>query len=242
MVNAEEPHIRNGILATLETPDLERLLPALEAVELERETLLYEAGGKIEQIYFPHNCVISLVAIMQDGRIAETGTLGREGYTGSEALLGSDDIATSRCLVQVSGMASRMPLTTLRRLAEERSEARRLLLAYNRALFAQVLQSVACNAMHNIEERCARWLLMTHDRAEADSFGLTQEFLAEMLGVRRASVNLVGRSFQRAGLIHYSRGCITVLDRPGLESVSCECYRTIRQVFEQFLPDPVSKN
>lgn len=241
-MRAEEPHTRNGILAALHPKDLARLRPDLEVVELERETLLYEAGGLIEQIYFPHNSVVSLVALMQDGRIAETGTLGREGFTGSEALLGNDNTATSRCLVQVSGMASRLPLATLRRLIEERSPARKLLMAYNRALFAQVLQSVACNAMHSIEERCARWLLMTHDRAEADSFDLTQEFLAEMLGVRRASVNLVDRSFQKAGLISYRRGVITILDRAGLESISCECYGVIRRVFEQQLEPPSRKN
>jgi CRP-like cAMP-binding protein len=198
--------------------------------------LLYEAGGRIDQIYFPHNAVISLVAMMQDGRIAETGTLGREGFTGSETMLGNDNTATGRCIVQVPGKASRLPLITLRAFADKRPQARNVLMAYTRALFAQVLQSVACNAMHSVEERCARWLLMTHDRAEDNSFVLTQEFLAEMLGVRRASVNLVSRSFQKAGLIRYSRGMITIVDRPGLESVSCECYGIVRRVFTQLLP------
>jgi hypothetical protein len=123
---------------------LERLRPSLEVVQLEHETLLYEAGGRVDQIYFPHNAVISLVAMMRDGRIAETGTLGREGFTGSETMLGNDDTATGRCMVQVPGKASRLPLGTLRAFVDERREARNLLMAYTRALFAQVLQSVAC--------------------------------------------------------------------------------------------------
>lgn len=124
---------------------------------------------------------------------------------------------------------------------DERLHARQLFLAYTRALFAQILQSVACNATHSVEHRCARWLLMTHDRAEADTFELTQEFLAVMLSVRRASVNQVGNMFQKAGLIRYSRGKITILDRAGLEAASCECYGIIRRVFEQLLPYPQVK-
>jgi len=235
-MNAEDAHTRNGLLAALPAEDLEQLRPILQVVGLKHEMVLYEAGGRIDQVYFPHNAVVSLVAKMQDGRLAETGTLGREGFTGSETMLGNDNTATSRCIVQVPGRASRLALADLRAFVEERPSVRNLLMAYTRALFAQVLQSVACNAMHNVEERCARWLLMTHDRAETDSFVLTQEFLAEMLGVRRASVNLVGRAFQRAGLIRYTRGTITILDRAGLESVSCECYAIIQRVFAQLLP------
>src|SRR5262249_12624129 len=142
----------------------------------------------------------------------------------------------------VAGSASRLPSGALRALIATRPHARHLLMAYTQALFAQVLQSVACNATHNVEERSARWLLMTHDRAETDSFELTQEFLAEMLGVRRTSVNLVSRAFQKAGIIRYSRGVITILDRPGLESISCECYSRVRAVFEHLLPRPGLKH
>jgi CRP-like cAMP-binding protein len=181
------------------------------------------------------------VAVMRDGRVAETGTVGREGFTGSETILGNDNTANSDCLVQVTGAASKMPLSCLRAFLDERPHARQLLLAYTRALFAQVLQSVACNATHSVEERCARWLLMTHDRAATDTFELTQEFLAVMLSVRRASVNIVGNAFQKAGLIRYSRGKITILDRAGLEAASCECYSRIRRVFEQLLPYPQQK-
>src|SRR5262249_51857789 len=185
---------------------------------LELKTVLYEAGGPVDQIYFPHNAVVSLVAVMRDGRGAGTGTGGREGFPGSATILGNDDTAKNPRLVQVAGGAPPMPPGPLRAFLEEHPHARKLLLAYTRALFAQVLQSVACNATHSVEERCARWLLMTHDRAATDTFELTQEFLAVMLSVRRASVNIVGNAFQKAGLIRYSRGKITILDRAGLEA------------------------
>jgi len=179
---------------------------------------------------------------MRDGRMAETGTLGREDFTGSEIMLSHDCTSNSHCVCQVAGTASRLPSTTLRAFVEKRPHARKLLLAYTRALFSQVLQSVACNATHSVEERCARWLLMTHDRAETDSFELTQEFLAEMLGVRRSSVNLASSAFQKDGLIRYSRGVITILNRTGLESVSCECYGLVRGIFKKLLPDPALKH
>jgi CRP-like cAMP-binding protein len=240
-MSLDDLHGRNGLLAALDSDEWEILAPALEVLELERKTVLHEAGKIVEHIYFPHNAVASLVAVMRDGRVTETGTVGREGFTGSETILGNDDTANSRCLVQVTGKASKVPLSTLRAFLDEQPHARQLLLAYTRALFAQVLQSVACNATHGVEQRCARWLLMTHDRAEADTFELTQEFLAVMLSVRRASVNLVGNKFQKAGLIRYSRGKITILDRAGLEAASCECYGIIRRVFAQLLPYPQVK-
>jgi CRP-like cAMP-binding protein len=208
-------------------------------VRLDRGTRLYEAGTKIECVYFPNDCVISLVAVLRDGRIAETGTIGREGFTGSEAIISQDDTSTSRCLAQVSGTAAKVPVKILAAMASDRAPVRELLMAYVNALFAQVLQSVACNASHSVEERCARWMLMTHDRAGTDTFDLTQEFLAEMLGVRRASVNLVSRTFQDTGIIRYSRGRITVLDRAGLEAAACECYGVIERRFARLMPQVV---
>jgi CRP-like cAMP-binding protein len=238
----DDLHGRNGLLAALDSDESEYLRPTLDVLQLERGAVLYEVGQPVEHVYFPHNAVVSLLAVMRDGRVAETGTIGREGFTGSETILGNDDRANSRCLVQVAGMASRVPLSTLRALVNERPHARQMLLAYTRALFAQVLQSVACNATHNVEQRCARWLLMTHDRAEADTFDLTQEFLAVMLSVRRASVNVIGKTFQKRGLIRYSRGKITILDRASLEAASCECYGIVRRVFAQLLPYPQLKH
>ena len=149
-------HGHNGLLAALDRDDWEFLRPFLEVAELKRGTVLYEAGDPVETIYFPHNAIVSLVAVMNDGRVAETGTIGREGFTGSETILGNIDAANSRCLVQVAGTASKVPLSTLRNFLDEQPHARKLLMAYTRALFAQVLQSVACNATHTVEERCAR--------------------------------------------------------------------------------------
>src|SRR6266508_1858925 len=152
-MSPDDPHGRNGLLAALDSDEWEHLRPALDVVELERGAVLCEAGKAVEQIYFPHSAVVSLVAVMRDGRVAETGTVGREGFTGSETILGNDDRANSRCLVQVAGTASKMPLSRLRAFLDERPHARQLLLAYTRALFAQVLQSVACNATHSVEKR-----------------------------------------------------------------------------------------
>lgn len=225
---------QNHLLAALESGELEKLQP--EVVELPLGAPIYEAGQPVEALYFPHNALMSLVAVMGDGRIAETGTVGREGYTGSEAVFADDNTATSRCLVQIAGNASKVPLSTVRGMLGEQQNLRGLLAAYAKAFLAQVLQSVACNATHTVEQRCARWLLMTQDRAEADTFVLTQEFLAVMLGVRRASVNSVSHSFQETGLIRYSRGKITILDRAGLAAASCECYEVVKRVFEQVLP------
>jgi CRP-like cAMP-binding protein len=178
---------------------------------------------------------------MGDGRIAETGTVGREGFTGCDTLLGNDSTSTSRLIVQVPGWASRTQRAALRELMETSPHAAELLGAYTKAFIGQLLQSVACNASHSVEERCARWLLMTHDRADSDSFQLTQELLAVMLGVRRASVGRVSSAFQQSGLIRYRRGVITVANRSGLESVSCECYSIVRRVYQQLLPRPGTK-
>jgi len=231
---------QNHLLAALESRQQEKLQP--EVVEFARGAVIYEMGQPVQELYFPHNALVSLVSVMRDGRIAETGTVGREGYTGSEAVFADDDKATSRCLVQIAGKASKVPLGIVRGMLRDEHNLRDLLAAYAKAFLAQVLQSVACNATHSVEQRCARWLLMTHDRAEADTFELTQEFLAVMLGVRRASVNSVGSAFQKAGLIRYSRGRITILDRVGLAAASCECYDVVRRVFEQLLPYQEQQN
>ena len=162
-------------------------------------------------------------------------TVGNEGAVGAGALL-DDNTATGRYLVQLPGSALAIEPAKLRIALEESPSLRALLAAYARAFVGQVMQSVACNAVHSAEERCARWLLMTHDRSGGDTFALTQEFLAQMLGVHRPTVTIVARTLQRAGLIRYSRGSITVLDRAGLEEAACECYHLIRRRYERLLP------
>ncbi|MDE2581389.1 MAG: Crp/Fnr family transcriptional regulator [Rhodospirillales bacterium] len=219
-------------------PALERdaLAAHLEHVDLVPHSTLTEPGKPLVYAYFPHASVACLMAEMQRG-IAATATVGPEGMIGFETLLGAR-VATQWVRVQVGGSASRLPIETLGMLARAHPRLNHLLLGYVRYLFAQVLQSVACNARHTLMERCARWLLMTQDRAGTPKFALTQELLAEMLGSHRPSVTMVARDMQAAGLISYSRGMIKITDRPGLERASCECYRTVRTALEEILFRP----
>lgn len=228
-------HKKNGVLDALLPEDLEQLRDSLSVIKFERGAALYNPGDLIRQIYFPHDAVLSLLTVMKDGRKAETATLGCEGLAGVEIVLDSNDLATHLCLVQVSGVCSCSPAEPIRRLVRQSPHALSLFAAFNRALFVEIMQSVACNALHNVEQRAARWMLMTQDRARSDSFMLTQEFLAEMLGVRRATVNIVSNSLQQQGVISYHRGLITITNRQELERISCECYSVVREIFEQVL-------
>jgi CRP-like cAMP-binding protein len=223
---------RNRMLAALPAEDQRRLAPFLTEVPMRRLQILTDEGAPIEHIYFPHNGVVSLVVTMRGGQAAETTTIGPEGFVGFGAVLGRGR-AYARNIVQVSGTAARIDAARFTAAMESQPHLRQLVQRYLGAFIAQVLRSAACNALHSIEARAARWLLMAHDRAGVDSFDLTQEFFAEMLGVRRASVNLVSRRLQRAGLTESSRGQIRIIDRPGLEEVSCECYQAMREVLDE---------
>jgi CRP-like cAMP-binding protein len=216
--------------------DLARLMPHLEVVPLSPRAVLVEPRSRLKFAYFPHAGVICLMAVMRKGA-AETATVGPEGFIGFEPLLGGD-IASQRVLVQVGGTASRLRTETLLAAAQRSAPLRALLLRYVRYFLVQVLQSVACNAQHPVHQRCARWLLMAHDRAGTDSFNLTHEFLAEMLGIQRPSLTIAARKLQRAGLIRYSRGVITITDRKGLEGAACECYAIVRTALEDMLARP----
>ncbi len=226
---------KNRILAALPEADFARLMPYLEPSPLHAKAVLFDVGESFTQLYFPHSGVVSLVTVMEDGTTAETAMVGREGMVGLSALV-SDSGLTSRHTVQIPGVASCIDFSRFRRIMRESAALRPVLSAYAQALFSQVLQSVACNSLHGLRQRCSRWLLMAHDRGPGDTFPLTHEAMAEMLGVRRASVTLVARTLQKAGLIHYRHGILTVLDRRGLEAASCECYRTVRRIFERLLP------
>jgi CRP-like cAMP-binding protein len=228
-------HRINRLLAALPSEEFKRLLPSLEVVSLARGDMMIEPDQPIRFVWFPHFGVVSVVTPLEDGTEVEAATIGREGVVGCELLTGGDS-GISRTFVQVSGEASRIEFAQMRRRQRESRPLADLLDRYARALFKQVMQSVACNGQHSVEERCCRWLLMAHDRAGSDSFDLTQEFLSDMLGVRRASVTVVARTLQTAGLIRYSRGTITVVDRQGLEEGSCECYRAVRDTYERLLP------
>jgi CRP-like cAMP-binding protein len=226
----DDRHRANRLIAAMDDHVRRRLAPHLEVFPLVPHTVLAESGALLDYAYFPHAGVICLMAALRKGG-AETATVGPEGFIGFETLLGTR-AASQRVLVQVAGTASRVPIGILSDLAKESASLRELLLSYVRYFMIQVLQSVACNGLHSVRERCARWLLMAHDRAGTDSFQLTQEFLAEMLGIQRPSVTIVARTLQKAGLIRYSRGLIAITDRSGLEQAACECYEMVRKAMD----------
>jgi CRP-like cAMP-binding protein len=228
-------HRANRLLAALSTTDFERLSKHMEIVPLAHREVLSEAGGEVSHAYFPHAGAICTVAVMAETGAAETAAIGPEGVAGVEAVLGAHTTAC-RIIVQVSGTATRIPVRHLRALLDQSSAFRAIVYRYVRARFAQLAQSVACNGLHAVEERCARWLLMAHDRARRDTFDLTQDFLAEMLGVHRPSVTIVAHNMQAAGLIRYSRGVLTVTNRKGLEQASCECYDIVKHAFDELSP------
>ncbi len=225
---------RNRLLAALPEPRLQRLLPALEAVELTWKRPLYEAHAPIRFVHFPLTGVTSLVTAMKDGAVVELATIGNEGLVGLPAFLGVE-VSPMTAFVQVPGAALRMRAEVLQEEVRNGGALSEILRRYTQAFFVQLAQSSACNRRHSIDERCARWLLMTHDRVEADEFLLTQEFLSQMLGVRRATVTVAAGLLQKAGLISYRRGRITVLDRGGLEEAACECYRIIKKEYDRLL-------
>ena len=225
---------RNRLLQMLPATEYERLLSQTETVCLPVKTVLYEAGEPITHVYFPQSGVISLVNVMSDGGVVEVGTVGNEGMAGLPVFLGAASSPT-KAFSQVEGSAKRIEAPAFRHAIDEREELRTVLQRYTQALMSQMAQSVACNRLHTVEERLARWLLMTHDRAGTDQLALTQEFLSDMLGVRRAGVTVAAGALQKAGLISYRRGKITVLDRLGLEEASCECYRIVKSHFDRLL-------
>jgi CRP-like cAMP-binding protein len=196
---------------------------------------VYEADQPITHVYFVCDGIISMVSQMQEGTV-EVGTVGREGMSGLPVVLGATTMPT-RAFVQVEGDALRMSAEDLRASMQDLPQLRRILLRYALGLFDQAAQHAACNRLHTLEERCARWLLMTHDRVDGDVLRLKQQFLAEMLGVHRPAVTIAAGALQRAGMIRYSRGKITVVDRAALEAASCECYAIITRRVEALLAD-----
>jgi CRP-like cAMP-binding protein len=225
-------------MLALEAGERERLLAVTTPVSLESKQILLFPGGRIDTVYFPENAVVSLLQIMGDGATFEVANIGNEGIVGLPAFLGVDTLGSQECYqVEVPGLARAMDVATFVKAAG-REPLRRLVERSIQAQFTQVAQRMACVALHSIPERCSRWLLLTHDRVGDRDFPLTQEFLAQMLGVRRASVSAAAGALQKAGLISYSRGRVTILDREGLENAACECYRIIRSEYERLLPIP----
>lgn len=225
----------NWLLAALEPADFRLLEPHLEKIDLSPGQVLVETGEVVRHAYFPHDAMISLVTILEDGGVVEMAVFGREGVTGFVGALTTRE-ALGRYLVQLPGSASRMPIEPLQEAFDTRPTVRQLFIRYSEALLAQTFQIVACNAVHGVEARCCRWILTSHDRVGRDELPLTHEFLAEMLGVQRPTVSLVLRTLQTAGLITQRRGGITVVDRGGLEETACECYGKIRRSLARILP------
>ena len=216
----------NKLLASLPREDFDRLLPHLSTVSLQQGTVLFEAGDEVDQIYFPHDGMLSLLAVLRDGKAIETATVGREGVVGAMAGLGLYK-SLVRVVVQMPLACSKIAATHFRTAAAASDAIRNLCIRYNEVLLSQARVTAACNALHPIEARFCRWLLQSADRSASDTVALTQEFLAEMLGVRRTSVTEVASKVQNAGVITYSRGVIRILDRPALMRMSCECYETL---------------
>jgi CRP-like cAMP-binding protein len=220
-------HERNRLLRALPAEAYERLLPHLEPINLATGQELWRADEPIHAVYFPRTCVTSLLTPLADERAVESATVGWEGLVGVPVVLGAPTTHTE-ALAQIAGAAARVDAGHFRAWLAAADGASALLLRYAQVLLEQTAQSVACNRKHAMEERCARWLLATRDRVGGDSFVLTHEFLAAMLGVRRASVTVAAGILQQAGLIEYRRGRVTILDAERLEEASCECYRVVR--------------
>jgi CRP-like cAMP-binding protein len=229
--------LKNNLLASLAPDDFSLVSGRLTQVDLEKGRLLYDPGDRVDTIYFPHDCVISLMTLMESGAAIESATIGREGGLGMLAAL-SPRFSLSRAIVQVPGRASRIGAEAMSDAVGRSPALRTLIDKHNDALFGHAIQSVACNALHSVEARFCRWLLSCRDRIDSDTVSLTQEFLADMLGVQRTTVTAVAGALQNKGLIRYRRGVVDILDRPGLEAMACECYGAVRRIYETLLPDP----
>ncbi len=224
----------NMLLNTLPTKTFAAIEPHLKTVELVHGEVLGEAGNSITRVYFPHSGVISLVVELSVGDMIETAMVGRDGALNiSSALDGK--VSLNKAIVQLAGAASTIDVDQLRKIVREFDAFRSLLIRHEQVLFAQSQQSAACNASHSVEARMCRWLLRMRDLAAAADLMLTQEFLAQMLGVRRPSVSLVANTLQKAGLIKYRRGNIRLLDVAGLNDGSCECYGTVKAHYDRML-------
>jgi len=230
----QQSAVRNRLLAALPPEILTEFLPKLHRVSLALRQTLAAPGQPIEAVYFIESGWTSMVAHMDEGTQAEVGLIGREGLVGASVVAGVGT-AFVEAYMQAPGEALQIETKAFQRELDTHPLLLRRLLRYNEAMHAQVMQTAACNGRHSLEQRLARWILMAHDRADDDELPLTQEFMALMLCVQRPSVTLVARTLQQANLIRYTQGRVTVTDRDGLEATACDCYRTVRERFDQIL-------
>ncbi len=228
---------RNLILTSLSRAQRDRIIASSERVTLKRHMVLFDLDKPITSVYFLEEGVASLVNIFSDGSAVESATIGHEGMVGLPVFLGATTMS-AQAFMQVPGSGYRLSTADFQGELEREPELRHSLNRYTQALITLLSQTSACNRRHSIEERCARWLLLTHDRVSGDSFDLTQKFLSIMLGVRRATVTVAAGMLRKAGLIRNDRGVITVLDRAGLEAASCECYAIVRNEFARLQGGP----
>jgi CRP-like cAMP-binding protein len=224
---------RNLLLDALDDDALEAVAEVASYAPYDVRDVIYEIGEPVEMVLFPTDGVFSLVTVMDDGRSVEVGTVGREGFVGVPVLLEGSFTSEHMAFCQLPGEAVQIRVPDFQSLLGEVPTLRSMLHRYTLALLAQIAQASACNRLHRLEHRCARWLLMTHDRVYSDEFPLTQEFLGQMLGVPSGEVTAAQEALAAAGLISYMRGSVTVLDRPGLERQACECYDLIRAEHER---------
>jgi CRP-like cAMP-binding protein len=224
----------NYLLASLAATDFNVLAPHLRTVELHQGTVLFEVGDETTRVYFPHIGVISLVVSLATGEMIETGMVGRDSLVGGSSAL-DGKISLNKGIVQIAGAASVLKLEHLRSLADASIAFRTMLIRHEQLILVQAQQSAACNISHTLEARLARWLLRCRDLMESDDLALTQEFLGQMLGVRRSSVSLIAGTLQQAGLIRYRRGHIRILDVEGMRDAACECYATVKSHSDRLL-------
>ena len=229
----------NLLLGALKPASRKRIDPHLKPIEFQLGDIVCEAGGSLNHAYFPEGCVLSLLTVLENGSALETANIGREGAFGLFAAMYSH-VSFNRCIVQLQGHMVRCPIKVLQAEFDGSAYVRDLFVSYSETLLSQVQQTVACNSMHSTEERMCRWLLMMHDRAEGEVLTYTHEFLSHILGANRTSITHAAQSMQAAGLISYKRGAMQVVDRPGLEKASCECYEIVKKRFDAFLSPPSS--
>jgi len=232
-------HQLNRLLAALPPPDLRRWLPQMESVEMPLGHVLYESGRTLSHVYFPTTAIVSLLYVMENGASAEIAVVGHEGVVGISLFMGGES-TPSRAVVQSAGQGLRLRANVIKQEFEQAGPAMHLLLRYTQALITQMAQTAVCNRHHSLDQQLCRWLLLSLDRLPGNELVMTQELIANMLGVRREGVTEAALKLQKIGLIRYSRGRISVLDRPGLEQRTCECYAVVKKEYDRLLPDQVA--
>jgi CRP-like cAMP-binding protein len=232
-------HKKNRLLAALPEDEWQRWLPELELVEMPLGEVLYESGGTLSHVYFPTTAIVSLLYVMENGASAEIAVVGNEGLVGVSLFMGGES-TPSRAVVQSAGQGIRLEAQSMKNEFNRAGPALHLLLRYTQALITQMAQTAVCNRHHSVDQQLCRWLLLSLDRLEGDELVMTQELIANMLGVRREGVTEAALSLQQAGLIRYARGHITVLGRAGLEKRTCECYAVVKKEYDRLLPPKIA--